>query len=137
MSYPAFLIVAISVAAVIGVALAGPFSALAIIVFWVAHHFFLDWRHKSASLQSMSDSELYDVLDWWTGGGPFGRNTPDLTRVRRNGTEDQLSASLKRIISIYDEIIRRTEKLDVSTFEYERNRKQLVDELSLLSKGGG
>lgn len=137
MSYPAFLIVAISVAVVIGVALAGPFSAISIIGFWVAHYFFLDWRHKSASLQSMSDSELNDVLDWWTGGGPFGRNTPDLSRVRRNGTENQLSAALKRIISIYDEIIRRTEKLGVSTFEYERNRKQLVDQLSLLSKRGG
>lgn len=134
MSYPVFLIVGISVAVVIGVALAGPFSAVAIIGFWVAHYFFLDWRNKSASLQSMSDSELSDALDWWTGGGPFGRNTPDLSRVRRNGTEDQLRVALKRVIGIYDETIRRTENLGVSTAEYERNRKQLIDELSRLPK---
>ena len=121
-------------AALIGVALAGPLSALAIIGFWVAHCYFLEWRHKSASLQSMSDFELSDVLDWWTGGGPFGRNTPDLSRVRRNGTEDQLMAALNRVICIYDEIIRRTEKLGVSTSEYERKRAQLINELSRLSK---
>ncbi len=66
MSYPVFFIVGISVAVVIGVALAGPFSAVSIIGFWVANHFFLDWRNKTASLQSMSDSELSDVLDCWT-----------------------------------------------------------------------
>lgn len=134
MSYLVFLIVGMFSAVVIGVALAGPLSAVVIIGFWVAHYFFLDWRNKSASLQSMSDSELSDVLDWWTGGGPFGRNTPDLTRVRRNGTEDQLRAALKRVIGIYDEIIRRTESIGVSTAEYERSRKHLIDELSRLLK---
>ena len=135
MSYPVFLIIGISVAVVIGVALAGPLSALAIIGFWVAHYYFLDWRHKSASLRAMSDSELSDVLDWWTGGGPFGRNTPDLSRVRRTGTEDQLRAALKRVIGIYEEIIRRTEKLGASTSEYKRNHARLIFELSRLSKG--
>ena len=137
MSYPVFLIVGISVAVVIGVALAGPFSAVSIIGFWVAHYFFLDWRHKSASLQCMSDSELSDVLDWWTGGGPFGRNTPDLSRVRSNGTEDELRAAIKRVISIYDEKIKRTENLGLSTSEHEYSRKQLVSELPRLSKGAG
>lgn len=137
MSYPVFLIVGISIAVVIAGALAGPFSVLAIIGFWAAHYFFLDWRHNSAPLQSMSDSELSDVLNGWTGGGPFGRNTPGLIRVRRNSNEDQLSAALKRVIDIYVEKIRRAEILGVSTSDYEAYRKQLVDELSRLSKRAG
>lgn len=134
MSYPVFLIVGIFVAVVIGVALAGPLSAVSIVGFWVAHYFFLDWRNKSASLQSMSNSELSDVLDWWTGGGPFGRNTPDLVRVRSKGTEDELRAALKRVIGIYDEEIKRTKNIGLSTSEYEYKRMQLVDELSRLLK---
>lgn len=133
MSYPVFLIIGIAIAVVIGVALAGPLSILAIIGFWVAHYFFLDWRNNSAPLQTMNDSELASVLDWWTGGGPFGRSTPDLSRVRRNNTESQLNISLKRVIGIYDEIIRRTEANGASSSEYERGRKQLIDELSRLS----
>lgn len=134
MSYPVFFIVGIFVAVVIGVALAGPLSALSIVGFWVAHYFFLDWRNKSASLQSISDSELSDVLDWWTGGGPFGRNTPDLVRVRSKGTEDELMAALKRVIGIYDEEIKRTKNIGPITSEYEYKRMQLVDELSRLLK---
>ena len=134
MSYPVFFIVGIFVAVVIGVALAGPLSAVSIVGFWVVHCFFLDWRNKSASLQSMSDSELSDVLDWWTGGGPFGRNTPDLVRVRSKGTEDELRAALKRVIGIYDEEIKRTKNIGLSTSEKEHKRMQLVDELSRLLK---
>jgi hypothetical protein len=133
MSYLVFLIVGLSLAVIIGAELGGPFMGLAAIGFWVAHVFFLNWRHKTASLQSMSDSELSDVLDWWTGRGPFGRNTPDLSRVRRNGTDDQLRSALKRVISIYDELIRRTEKYGFSTSDYERTRSLLIDELSRLS----
>lgn len=136
MSYSVFLIVGISLAVIIGVALAGPFSVVPIIGFWVAQYLFLDWRHKIASPQSMSDSELSDVLDWWIGGGPFGKNTPELSRVKRNGTEEQLRAALKRVISIYDQIIRRAENIGISTSEYEHKRKQLIDELSRLSKAG-
>jgi hypothetical protein len=117
MSYPVFLIIGVAIAVVIGIALAGPLSILAIIGFWVAHYFFLDWRNNSAPLQSMSNSELVSVLDWWTGGGPFGRSVPDLSRVRRNGNEIQLNISLKRVIGIYDEIIRRTESNGASSSE--------------------
>jgi Flp pilus assembly protein TadB len=135
MSYLAFLIFGILIAVVTAVALAGPLSVVPIVGFWVAHYYYLAWRYKQASLVPMSDSELSDVLDWWTAGGPFGRNTPDLSRVRRNGTEDQLRAALKRVIAIYDETIRRAENLGVSTTEHERKRKPLIDELSRLSKG--
>jgi hypothetical protein len=135
MSYPVFLIVGIAIAAIVGAALAGPLSALSIVGFWVAHYFFLDWRHKRASLESMSDSELYDVLDWWTGGGPFGRNMPDLDRVRSRGTECEIRVALNRVIEIYDEEIKRAEKHGQSASEYAHKREQLVDELSRLSKG--
>lgn len=64
MSYPVFLIVGISVATIVGVALAGPLSGVSIVGFWVAHYLFLNWRNKSAPLESMSNSELSDVLDW-------------------------------------------------------------------------
>lgn len=134
MSYPAFLFVGIFVAVVTAVALAGPLSALSIVGFWVAHYFFLDWRNKNAPLESMSDSELSDVLDWWTGGGPFGRNVPDLIRVRSKGTGDELRAAINRVIGIYDEKIRRTKSIGLSTSDYEHKRTQMVDELSRLSR---
>lgn len=134
MRYLFFLIVGIFVTVVIAAALAGPLSAIPIVGFWVAHHFFIDWLNKSASLQSMSDSELYNVLCSWTGGGPFGRNIPDLVRVRLKGTEDELRAALMRVIGIYDEQIKRTKNNGLSTPEYEYKRMQLADELSNLLK---
>lgn len=135
MSYPVFLIFGISVAGIIGVALAGPLSVLSVLGFWVAHYLFIDWRNKSAPLESMSDSELQDALDWWTGRGPFGRNTPDLFRVRLNGSEEELKAALRRVISIYDEEIKRAKIIGLSASKYENSREQLVNELTRLSKG--
>lgn len=135
MSYPAFLIVGIFVAVVTAVALGGPLSTVSILGFWVAHYFFLDWRNKNASLASMSDSELSDVLDWWTGRGPFGRNIPDLIRVRSRGAGDELRAATNRVIGIYDEKIKRAKNIGLSTSEYEHKRMQLVEELSRLSRG--
>lgn len=134
MSYPAFLIVGIFLTIVTAAALAGPLSVVSITGFWVAHYYFLEWRNKNASLESMSDSELSDVLDWWTGGGPFGRNTPELSRARLKGSGDELRAAISRVIGIYDEQIKRTNNVGLSTSEYERKRMQLVEELSRLPR---
>lgn len=134
MSYPVFLIIGISIAGAMAVALAGPLSALSVIGFWAAHYFFLNWRHNNASLASMSESELSDVLDWWTGGGPFGRNLPDLSRVRARGRKDELATALKRVIAIHDEKIRRAQDLGFSTSGDDHKRQQLLDELLNLSK---
>lgn len=133
MSYPAFLILGLLITSAIAVALAGPLSALCVIGFWVAHYFFLDWRHKNASLTSMSDSELSDVLDWWVGGGPFGRNKPDLSRVRERDNPDELAAALKRIIEILDEKIKRGQKYNLDTSHNEQKRQQYASELHCLT----
>jgi hypothetical protein len=137
MSYPVFLILGLLITSAIAVALAGPLSALCVIGFWVAHYFFLDWRHKNASLTSMSDSELSDVLDWWVGGGPFGRNKPDLSRVRERNNPEELATTLKRIVEILDEKIKREQKYSLDTSHNEQKRQQYANELQRLTNSSG
>lgn len=84
----------------------------------------------------MSDSELSDVLNWWTGGGPFGRNTPDLFRVRLKGNQGELTRALRRVLAIYEETILRSKRVGLATADYECKRNQLLDELQRLSRSG-
>lgn len=133
MSYPVFFIVGVGLACLVGAALAGPLSVFAVLGFWVAHYFFLEWRNKKAPLEAMSDHELTDVLDWWTGWGPFGRNTPAVLRIRSTGTAAELKAALERIVCIYDEQIRRAASRNLSASNYVEKRDSFVQELSRLS----
>jgi hypothetical protein len=136
LSYPLFLVVGIAVACLVGALLAGPLSVLSVVGFWTSHYFYLEWRHNSAPLAAMSDSELFDVLDWWTGRGPFGRNTPDLFRVRLKGNRGELTKALRRVIAIYEETILRSKRVGLITADHEYKRNQLLDELERLSRSG-
>lgn len=137
MSYPVFLILGLSLASAIAIAIAGPLSVLPVIGFWVAHYFFLSWLYKSASLTRMSDSELADVLGWWIGAGPFGRNKPDLIRVRERDNSDELIIALKRIIDIFDEQIERKKIISLDTSNDKKNRQQYASELEELTNNSG
>lgn len=77
----------------------------------------------------MSDYTLSDVLNWWTGYGPFGRSQPELTRARWKNA-DALEFGLKRVVNIYNERIKRLSDSGIGTSEYEIKRSHLLEELS-------
>lgn len=125
MSYPVFLVVGLSVALMLGAALAGPLSVLVIVGFWVAHWFFVEWSLNSAPVNTMSDTELQRVLQDWTKRGISYYSSSNLSRVRRTGDRARIHKAIARVIEIYDEAIRRYEKLGVNVEDYRAERERL------------
>jgi hypothetical protein len=125
LSYPVFLVVGLSVAVMLGAALAGPLSVLAIVGFWVAHWFFVEWSLNSAPLNTMSDAELQRVLQDWTKRGISYYSSSNLSRALTTGDRAKIDRAIARVIDIYDEAIRRYEKLGVNVEDYRAERERL------------
>jgi len=125
MSYPAFLLIAISVAVILAAALAGPLSALCIIGFWAAHYFFVEWSLNSAPLHAMSDAELVRILGDWTKRGFTYYSPSQLKHVLKSGDKERIDKAIRRVLSIYDEVIRRYEKVGINADNYRAERHGL------------
>jgi hypothetical protein len=125
LSYPVFLVLGLSVAILLGVALAGPLSVLAIVGFWIAHWFFVEWSLNSAPLNTMGDAELQRVLEDWTKRGISHYSSSNLSRVLRTGDRAKIVRATSRVIDIYDEAIRRYENLGVDVDDYIAERERL------------
>ena len=130
MSYPTFLLIALSATIALAVALAGPLSVLCIVGFWIAHHFFVKWNLEDAPLETMSDAQLQNVLSDWTKHGFNRFALPHQTIVRRSGDDTEITKSVHRVIGIYDELIVRYEKKGIDVSDYKRSRDLLKEELS-------
>ena len=127
MSYPVFLVVALSVALMLGAALAGPLSVLCIIGFWIAHYYFVKWSLNSAPLDTMSDAELQRILQEWTKRGIAYYSSSNLTRVLRTGDRTEINAAIHRVINLYDELIHRYERQGINVEDYKSERQRLRD----------
>lgn len=108
MSYPAFLVIALTVTSVIAIAVAGPLSALCVICFWIAHYFFVQWRLDSAPLSRMSDRELDSLHSDWT-RGVFWHSVTHISAIRIRRNDAEMARALKRLIAILEEKIQRAE----------------------------
>jgi hypothetical protein len=123
-------VISLSVTALLAVALAGPLSALCIIGFWIAHCFFVTWTLESAPVQNMNDAQLRDVMNDWTKRGFNQYTTSHLARTFRNGDEVKIQQAIRRVVEIYDEVIRRYEKLNIDVNDYKSERDRLKKQLS-------
>ena len=126
MSYPVFLLVALSVTIALAVALAGPLSSVCALGFWIANYYFFKWNYQSAPLETMSNIQLHDVLRTWEKFGSHvatGHQSKDYFEVKD---------SVSRGIAIYDELIVRFEKTGINTNDYKERRDRLIKELSIM-----
>ena len=126
MSYPLYLVISLAVTIFVAVMLAGPLSIAAMVGFWIAHYFFVTWSRKSASVEGMSDAELRRVLSDWNQGGFNQYTSSELSRVVRTGNRIEIERAVRRVLELYDEVIRRAQRRGMDPGNDRKERDELA-----------